>query len=77
MAEQKNGSTDKSIQQRVNAILSTYHDREKVFAAQATAEEVEELEYLLARAESELRAMQRKVDQLRSQLEDKRAKVAQ
>lgn len=68
-------SDAKSIQQRVNAILSSYHERNKVFAAAVTAEEVEELEYLLARAEVELRGAQRKVDALREQLGDRRSRT--
>ncbi|MFV8817487.1 hypothetical protein [Haliea sp. E17] len=70
MAEQK--PTVESIQQRINAVLSSYHNRERVFAAQASAEEVEELEYHLARAEGQLRELQRRVDRLRAELDSKR-----
>ncbi len=74
-------TTAESIQSRVNAILSTYHERERVFASRlqvytVTPEEVEELEYHLARAEVELREVQRRVDSLRAELESKRDHLA-
>jgi len=65
-----------SIQQRISAILDYSNGgSERSFAAPLTqqqVEEVEELEYMLARAEAELRVAQTRVDALRRELNNKR-----
>lgn len=67
--EQESGH---SIQQRIYAILSDGQERKNFVPPPAPPEEVEELEYRLARAEIELREAQARVDQLRLELEAKR-----
>lgn len=58
----------KSIKQCVDAVLSDYTGRNNVFASPPQAEEVEHLEYELARALTELRLIQHRVDRLTAQL---------
>jgi len=64
--------SDKSIQDRISHILGKYHARHKHFGALESTEEVEELEYLLARAENEMREAYARVVKLRIQLENRR-----
>lgn len=66
-----------SIQQRISAILdySSGSTGGRSFAAPLSPDEVkevEELEYMLARAEAELRVAQTRVDALRRELNNKR-----
>jgi len=62
----------RSIRQCVDAVLADYTARDSIFASPPQAEEVEQLEYQLARALNELRAIQRRVDRLVGELEQKR-----
>jgi hypothetical protein len=63
-----NEYNEKSMQNRISSILS--HDRpvKRDFGAWNQAEEVEEIEYLLARAEANLRDAQTRVDELKRKL---------
>jgi len=60
----------KSMQNRISSILSRNRSDKRDFGVwnQAHAEDAEEIEYLLARAEAELREAQARVDELKQKL---------
>jgi hypothetical protein len=60
----------KSMHNRISSILSGNRSEQRDFGAwnQAQAEDAEEIEYLLARAEADLRAAQARVDELKRKL---------
>ena len=60
----------KSMQNRISSILSRNRPDKRDFGVwnQAQAEDAEEIEYLLARAEAELREAQARVDELKQKL---------
>lgn len=63
------------IQARINDILSSGRSSQRTFAGAELAAEVDELEYLLAKAELELRSAEGRVEELRRELQDKRGPV--
>ena len=62
--------TEKSMHNRISSILSGNRSEQRDFGAwnQAQAEDAEEIEYLLARAEADLREAQARVDELKRKL---------
>lgn len=66
MAEEEQPKS--SIHQRIYAILSDNNNRKSFFPSPEQAQEIEELEYQLARAESDLRAAEARVERLRAEL---------
>jgi hypothetical protein len=60
----------KSMHNRISSILSRNRSEQRDFGAwnQAQAEDAEEIEYLLARAEADLRKAQARVDELKLKL---------
>jgi hypothetical protein len=60
----------KSMHNRISNILSPSRSEQRNFGTwnQTQAEDAEEIEYLLARAEVELRAAQARVDELKRKL---------
>jgi hypothetical protein len=61
---------EKSIQNRISSILARDCSDQRDFGAwnHAQAEDAEEIEYLLARAEADLREAQARVDELKRKL---------
>jgi len=61
---------EKSMHNRISSILSRNRSEQRNFGTwnQAQAEDAEEIEYLLARAEADLRAAQARVDELKQKL---------
>jgi hypothetical protein len=57
-----------SMHNRISSILSRNRSDQKVFGVSSQAEDAEEIEYLLARAEVDLRAAQARVDELKLKL---------
>jgi hypothetical protein len=66
MKEDRENGT--SLQQRVNSYLREEQPGDGVFAAPVQAAEAELKEYLLQRAETELRATQARIEALRQEL---------
>ena len=61
--------TEESMHSRISRILSRNRsDRRDFGASQTQAEDAEEIEYLLARAEADLREAQARVDELKLKL---------
>ena len=58
----------KSLQERVNSILRGSPSRQAVFSAKPSKDEIAFHEYLLEKAEIELRAAQAQVDELKQKL---------
>ncbi len=61
---------EESMHSRISSILSRNRSDRRDFGAwnQTQAEDAEEIEYLLARAEADLREAQARVDELKSRL---------
>ncbi len=59
---------EKSMQNRISSILSRDRSVKRDFGAWNQAEDAEEIEYLLARAEADLRDAQTRVDELKRKL---------
>lgn len=59
---------EKSMQNRISSILSRDRSVKSDFGAWNQAEDAEEIEYLLARAEADLRDAQTRVDELKRKL---------
>lgn len=70
---QRNGD---SLQDRINEILNGGRSNKRpVFAGVEQAQEVDELEFRLAQAEREMRAVQTRIEDLQRELSQKRRKV--
>ena len=59
---------EKSMHNRISSILSRNRSDQRDFGVSNQAEDAEEIEYLLARAEADLRAAQARVDELKLKL---------
>jgi len=59
---------EKSMHNRINSILSRKDSDQRDFGVWNQAEDAEEIEYLLVRAEADLRAAQLRVDELKRKL---------
>lgn len=59
---------EKSMHNRISSILSRKDADQRDFVVWNQAEDAEEIEYLLARAEADLRAAQLRVDELKRKL---------
>ena len=59
---------EKSMQHRISGILTCDRSDRRDFGARAQAGDAEEIEYLLARAEANLRGAQARVDELKQKL---------
>jgi len=57
-----------SMHNRISSILSRNRSDRMDFGVSSQAEDAEEIEYLLARAEADLRAAQARVDELKLKL---------
>ncbi len=66
-----------SLAQRVNSYLRTEDPEKQVFAVKDNAAEIHAEEYLLQRAEEQLRAAQIRVDRLRERVHAKRGGTRQ
>ena len=64
----RTGDIQKSLQERVNSFLRCSTLRREAFSARPSREEIAFHEYLLERAEMQLRAAQAKVDELKQKL---------
>lgn len=60
------------IQARINDILNSGRSAQRTFAGAELAAEVDELEFMLARAELDLRSAEARVEELRRELQEKR-----
>ena len=63
------------IQDRINDILNSGRSAQRTFAGAELAAEVDELEFLLAKAELELRSAEARAEELRLELQEKRGSV--
>ena len=59
---------NKSIHSRISSILTRDGSDKREFGSCAQADDAEEVEYLLARAEADLRKAQARVDELKRKL---------
>ena len=59
---------EKSMQHRISGILTCDRSDRRDFGAPLQAEDTDEIEYLLARAEADLREAQTRVDELKRKL---------
>ena len=66
-------AAQQSLAQRVNSYLRTENPSKKVFAVKETAAELLPEEYLLERAEAELRIAQTRVEKLKRRLAKRKA----
>jgi hypothetical protein len=64
----KHEDIEKSMQNRISGILTRDRSGQRDFGAWHQAEDAEETEYLLARAEADLRVAQARVDELKRKL---------
>jgi len=66
MVEHKDN--EKTMHNRISSILSRNRSDRREFSALNQADDAEEIEYLLARAEDDLREAQARVDELKRKL---------
>ena len=65
---ERHEDSNKSMQNRISSILCRDRPEQREFGAWHQAEDAEEIEYLLARAEADLREAQARVNELKLKL---------